>query len=114
MPCLPHSLPTAMPQHPRRIRENQPTTAHDRSGASAALAAALDVIGDRWTLLVVNALMNGPRRFGELQDEVPDIAANILTQRLRRLERDALVVARPYSTRPLRMVYELTAAGAEL
>jgi DNA-binding HxlR family transcriptional regulator len=79
-----------------------------------ALEAALDAVGDRWTLLVVNALLDGPRRFGELQQDIPDIAPNILTQRLRRLERDALVVARPYSRRPVRMVYELSAAGAEL
>ena len=79
-----------------------------------ALDSALAAVGDRWTLLVVNALLSGPRRFGELQQEIPEIAPNILSQRLRRLERDALVVARPYSTRPLRMAYELSAAGAEL
>ena len=79
-----------------------------------ALAAALATVGDRWTLLLINALLRGPRRFGELQEEIPEIAPNILTQRLRRLERDALVVARPYSERPLRMAYELSAAGAEL
>jgi DNA-binding HxlR family transcriptional regulator len=79
-----------------------------------ALDAALAAVGDRWTLLVINALLDGPSRFGELQQEIPEIAPNILTDRLRRLERDALVVARPYQTRPLRMVYELSAAGAEL
>ena len=82
--------------------------------SAPALAAALATVGDRWTLLVINALLGGPRRFGELQEEISEIAPNILTQRLRRLERDALVVARPYSERPLRMVYELSAAGAEL
>jgi DNA-binding HxlR family transcriptional regulator len=90
-------------------RESPPTTSD-----APALDAALAAVGDRWTLLVVNALLTGPRRFGELQQEIAEIAPNILTQRLRRLERDALVVARPYSTRPLRMVYELSAAGAEL
>ena len=79
-----------------------------------ALTAALDAVGDRWTLLVIAALLEGPRRFSELEDEVPGIAPNVLTQRLRRLERDALVVARPYSERPLRFVYELTTASAEL
>ncbi len=81
---------------------------------TAALTAALAAVGDRWTLLVINALLQGSRRFGELQEDIPGIAPNILTQRLRRLEQDALVVARPYSTRPLRMAYELSAAGAEL
>lgn len=81
---------------------------------NGALADALTRIGDRWTLLVVAALLDGPRRFGDLQDEVEGIAPNVLTQRLRQLERNALVVARPYSERPPRFVYELTAAGQEL
>jgi DNA-binding HxlR family transcriptional regulator len=80
----------------------------------AALAAALDRVGDRWTLLVIAALLDAPRRFGELQDELPGIAPNVLTQRLRQLERNALVVARAYSDRPPRFVYELTTAGHEL
>jgi DNA-binding HxlR family transcriptional regulator len=71
-------------------------------------------VGDRWTLQVVAALLDRPRRFGELQTEVPGIAPNILSERLRRLERNALVVARAYSERPPRFVYELSAAGMEL
>jgi DNA-binding HxlR family transcriptional regulator len=81
---------------------------------TSALAEALARVGDRWTLLVVEALLDGPRRFGDLQDDVPRIAPNILTQRLRHLEREALVVSRAYSERPPRFVYELTSAGAEL
>ena len=84
------------------------------SSRHAALAEALDRVGDRWTLLVIAALLEGPKRFGELQDELPGIAPNVLTQRLRSLERDALVVARPYSDRPPRFDYELTTAGQEL
>jgi DNA-binding HxlR family transcriptional regulator len=78
------------------------------------LAAALDSVGDRWTLLIVEALLGGPRRFGALQDELPRIAPNVLTQRLRRLEGEGLVFAQPYSERPQRFVYELTASGHEL
>lgn len=80
----------------------------------AALAQALDRVGDRWTLLVIAALLEGPKRFGELQEELPGIAPNILTQRLRSLEGHALVVARPYSERPPRFEYELSTAGQEL
>ena len=79
-----------------------------------ALAEALERVGDRWTLLVVEALLDGPLRFGDLQEAVGGIAPNILTQRLRHLERQALVVARPYSERPPRFVYELTSGGHEL
>ena len=82
--------------------------------APTALAEALARVGDRWTVLVVEALLAGPRRFGDLQDDVPGIAPNILSQRLRHLEREALVVSRPYSERPPRFVYELTSAGEEL
>jgi DNA-binding HxlR family transcriptional regulator len=78
------------------------------------LGEALERVGDRWTLLVVDALLAGPRRFNDLLEDVPGIAANILTGRLRALEADALVVASPYSTRPPRFVYELTAPGMEL
>ena len=82
--------------------------------APSALSAALDRVGDRWTLLLVEALLDGPRRFGDLQEEVPGIAPNVLTQRLRHLEREALVVARPYSRRPPRFTYELSESGSEL
>jgi DNA-binding HxlR family transcriptional regulator len=71
-------------------------------------------VGDRWTLMIVAALLDGPRRFGELQEEVYGIAPNVLSQRLRHLERNAVLVARPYSRRPPRLAYELTAAGLEL
>ena len=84
------------------------------SSRHAALAEALDRVGDRWTLLVIAALLEGPKRFGELQEDLPGIAPNVLTQRLRQLERDALLVARAYSDRPPRFVYELTTAGQEL
>jgi DNA-binding HxlR family transcriptional regulator len=82
--------------------------------ALSPLASALDTVGDRWTLLVIAALLDGPKRFGELQQEVAGIAPNVLSQRLRALEREALVVARPYSERPPRFVYEVSAAGREL
>jgi DNA-binding HxlR family transcriptional regulator len=78
------------------------------------LAEALATVGDRWTLLVVEALLPGPRRFNELLSQIPGIAANILSERLKRLEREGLLVARPYSQRPPRAAYQLTADGTEL
>ena len=85
-----------------------------RPEPASPLGEALARVGDRWTLLVVEALLEGPRRFNDLAGDVPGIAPNILTQRLRALERDAIVVARSYSTRPPRFVYELSASGMEL
>ena len=78
------------------------------------LHEAMARVGDRWSLPLVEALLDGPRRFGELVESLPGIAPNILTDRLRSLERDALVVARPYSHRPPRSTYELTAEGRAL
>ncbi len=80
----------------------------------SALATALDRVGDRWSLLLVEALLAAPRRFNELSEAVPGIAPNILSDRLRRLERAGVVVATPYSRRPVRMEYALTADGREL
>jgi DNA-binding HxlR family transcriptional regulator len=89
------------------------TTGLDATSRSA-LADALATVGDRWTLLVIATLLDGARRFGDLQAEIPGIAPNVLTQRLRQLERNALVISRPYSERPPRFVYELSAGGQEL
>lgn len=77
------------------------------------LARALDRVGDRWTLLVIDALLAGSARFGELEDRL-GIAPNILTNRLRQLERQGIVVAVPYQRRPLRVAYELSEPGREL
>jgi DNA-binding HxlR family transcriptional regulator len=62
----------------------------------------------------VDALLEGPRRFGELREALPAIAPNILTDRLRRLERERILVSAPYSTRPPRMEYTLTGDGRDL
>ena len=78
------------------------------------LAHALARVGDRWSLLVVEALLNRPGRFKELLEQIPGIAPNILSDRLKRLERDGLLVARPYTDRPPRFSYELTGEGKEL
>ena len=86
------------------------TESHEPSPLEEAVAR----VGDRWTLLVVEALLDGPRRFNELGELVPGIAPNILSARLRSLEHDRLVVAEPYSQRPRRFAYELTDAGREL
>jgi DNA-binding HxlR family transcriptional regulator len=78
------------------------------------LAAALERVGDRWSLLLVEALLPGPRRFNELGEAVTGIAPNILADRLRRLESERIVSATPYSERPPRFAYALTSEGQEL
>jgi DNA-binding HxlR family transcriptional regulator len=80
----------------------------------SGLESALERVGDRWSLLIVDALLDGPRRFGALRERLPAIAPNILADRLRRLEREQIVVATAYSTRPPRMDYSLTGDGRDL
>lgn len=93
---------------------SEPAGPSGRPVAGSPLEAALDRVGDRWSLLLVDALLAGGRRFGELRAELPGLAPNILTDRLRRLEREGIVVARPYSVRPPRMEYSLTGDGRDL
>lgn len=85
-----------------------------RMTADSPLAAALERVGDRWSLLIIEALLVGPRRFNELQAAVTGIAPNILSDRLKRLETERVVVATPYTDRPPRFSYQLSAEGAEL
>jgi DNA-binding HxlR family transcriptional regulator len=87
-------------------------------GTSASPASPLEEavarVGDRWTLLIVQALLPGSRRFNDLVEALPGIAPTVLSQRLKHLEREAVVVSQPYSRRPPRFAYELTASGREL
>jgi DNA-binding HxlR family transcriptional regulator len=85
-----------------------------QTATASPLADALQRVGDRWTLLVVAALLDGAKRFNELQDELEGIAPNVLSARLKLLGEQALLVGRPYSERPPRFEYELTEAGREL
>src|ERR687896_2358540 len=79
-----------------------------------ALARALDVAGDRWTLLIVRELAPGPRRFTDLVDGLPGISRKLLTERLRDLERDGVVARKELPPPAARHVYELTEDGREL
>jgi DNA-binding HxlR family transcriptional regulator len=84
------------------------------AAGNSALDVAMARVGDRWTLLVVDALLDGPRRFKELEAAVPGLAPNVLSARLRRLERGGLIAAAPYSDRPTRYEYRVTEQGREL
>jgi DNA-binding HxlR family transcriptional regulator/putative sterol carrier protein len=79
-----------------------------------SLARALDAIGDRWTLLIVRELIPGPRRFTDLLDGLPGVSRNLLTDRLRALKRDGIIVRLELPAPAARLVYELTADGREL
>src|ERR671933_398548 len=79
-----------------------------------ALARTLDVVGDRWTLLIVRELAPGPRRFVDLLDGLPGVSRNLLTGRLRALEGAGIVARRELPPPAARQVYELTDDGLDL
>lgn len=83
-------------------------------GQRCPVAKALELIGDRWTLLVVRDLLPGTRRFQDLLASLPGIAPNILSGRLKLMEEHGLVGRRFYSEHPPRAEYDLTAKGKEL
>jgi DNA-binding HxlR family transcriptional regulator len=76
--------------------------------------AVLDLIGGRWTVLLIGALEHGPQRFGQLERAAGGISAKVLTQVLRALERDGLVRRTIYPVIPPHTEYELTDLGREL
>ncbi len=80
---------------------------------SCSIQRTLDLIGDRWTLLILRDLFRGVRRFGQLQADL-SIARNLLTDRLNRLCAGGIVERVPYQQRPVRNEYVLTAKGRDL
>jgi len=78
------------------------------------VARALDLIGERWALLVVRELALGPKRFTDLRQGLPGVATNVLSLRLRQLERDGVVTRRVLPPPAPAQVYELTELGREL
>lgn len=78
------------------------------------LAGALDLVGERWTLLVVRELMTGPKRYTDLADSLSGIGTSLLASRLKRLEDDGLCVRRYLPPPAASAVYELSDVGEEL
>jgi DNA-binding HxlR family transcriptional regulator len=78
------------------------------------VACTLDVLGDKWSLLVIRDLMRGKRRYAEFVDSPERIPSNILAERLKRLTTLGLIRATPYSRHPPRLEYTLTPKGEDL
>lgn len=78
------------------------------------LAYALDIVGERWTLLIVRELIPGPRRFKDLVDGLPGISTNLLSERLKGLEQQGLLSRRTLPPPAGSTVYELTPLGQAL
>jgi DNA-binding HxlR family transcriptional regulator len=78
------------------------------------LSTALDVIGDKWSLLIVRDMCMNKARYGDFLSSPEGIPTNILANRLRRLEDTGIIEKKPYQTKPLRYEYSLTTKGANL
>jgi DNA-binding HxlR family transcriptional regulator len=78
------------------------------------IAQSLNIIGDRWTLLVVHEILNGHTTFNEIKKALNGISSNLLSERLKYLEEEGLVTAELYSHHPPRYRYTLTKSGEEL
>jgi DNA-binding HxlR family transcriptional regulator len=85
----------------------------DYPGLDCSVAKALEVIGERWSLLIVRSVMHGNRRFGEMQESL-GIARNVLSSRLQRLVDEEILERRAYQESPPRYEYFLTQKGLDL
>src|SRR5579871_2483276 len=79
------------------------------------VARALDVLGDRWALLILRDFFRfGPRRFQDFEAALPGLTPSVLSARLKELESSAVITSRPYAEHPPRLEYFLTPKGREL
>jgi DNA-binding HxlR family transcriptional regulator len=94
------------------VSESTGSTGFKRS--ACAVANTLDLIGDKWSLLVVRDLLHGKRTYGELASSPEGIPTNILAERLKRLESAGIISSAAYQDRPVRYAYTLTKKGIAL
>ena len=78
------------------------------------ITSALELIGDRWTMVVLRDMVNGKKRYSEFRDSPERISTNILADRLCVMENSGLITALPYQQRPMRLEYKLTKKGMDL
>lgn len=96
-----------------KITKSEHAGPRRRYDDACGAAHGLELIGERWALLVMRELMLGPKRFSDLRADLPGISANVLTQRLEGLEASGLVVRRKLPPPASSQVYELTPWGYE-
>jgi DNA-binding HxlR family transcriptional regulator len=97
---------------PKRAKEK--SEAHDFRRSRCAVACTLDLVGDKWSLLVVRDLLRGGATYGKLQHSFEGIPTNILADRLKKLEESGIIAKAAYQERPVRYSYELTEKGRAL
>lgn len=75
---------------------------------------AFELLGKRWTGLIIKTLLNGQKRFTDISDAIPNMSARMLTERFKELEDHGIVIRTVYPETPVRIEYELTQKGKEL
>jgi DNA-binding HxlR family transcriptional regulator len=86
----------------------------DRPRSGCPIASTLDILGDRWSLVIIRDMVTGKTRFGDFLKSPERIPTNILTERLQRLEAFGLIEKERYQQNPVRFAYRLTRKGADL
>ncbi|HKA19489.1 MAG TPA: helix-turn-helix domain-containing protein [Blastocatellia bacterium] len=110
MPCTMQVTPAKRKQR----RKSKRAKAHSLSRSLCPIANVLEVVGDKWSLLIVRDLFRGKSTYGELLNSFEKIPTNILAERLKRLEAAGIITSSPYQERPVRNAYTLTKKGSEL
>src|SRR5262245_4891870 len=110
MPCTMQVTPAKRKQR----RKSKRAKAHSLSRSLCPIANALEVVGYKWSLLIVRDLFRSKRTYGELLNSFEKIPTNILAERLKRLEAAGIIKSSPYQERPVRNAYTLTKKGSEL
>ena len=75
---------------------------------------AFELLGKRWTGLIIRTLLSGQKRFSDIADAIPNMSSRMLTERFKELEREGIVIRKVYPEVPVRIEYELTEKGQEL
>lgn len=75
---------------------------------------AFELLGKRWTGLIIRTLLNGQKRFTDISATIPNMSARMLTERFKELEQEGIVIRKVYPETPVRIEYELTEKGKEL
>ena len=96
------------------MRSKTKTRAHSFPRSACAVACTLDLVGDKWSLLVIRDLIRGNLTYGELQNSFEGIPTNILADRLRKLEEAGVISKSAYQQHPVRYTYRLTEKGKAL
>ncbi|MDP4088264.1 MAG: helix-turn-helix domain-containing protein [Bacillota bacterium] len=86
----------------------------DKFNLCPKFESAFELLGKRWTGLIIRSLLDGPKRFSDVQGIIPNLSARMLTERFRELEDQGIITRTVYPEMPVRIEYELTDKGRDL